>query len=52
VYEPERRLGSVYTPASFVITEVTTPVALFVPVTDTPGSTAPLASVTLPLTVA
>src|SRR5207244_3527217 len=42
----------VYAPASFVITVETTPVALLVAAIETPGKTAPVASVTVPVSVA
>jgi hypothetical protein len=41
-----------YAPASFEMTVVATPVALFVAVTDTPGRMAPEASETVPVSVA
>ena len=41
-----------YAPASLLMTDVTTPVALFVAVIVTPGMSALLASATVPPTVA
>src|SRR5687768_17976029 len=43
------RLGTTYCPLSFVTTDRTSPVSVCVNATSTPGSTAPEASVTLPL---
>jgi hypothetical protein len=47
-----KQAGKVICPASFVITVVTTPVALLVALISTPGNTALVASLTVPLTVA
>jgi hypothetical protein len=52
MYVPGIRPRMLYTPDSFVTADVTTPVALFVVLMETPGRTAPEESKAVPVSVA